>query len=89
MEKETKKKTKEESIKIIDNLIDDEKARMDKFSNAIKDLDDSVCPHVLEDLGYMHNDCVQAIARLERMKDSILNQGLGNEYAEAAFGIRY
>lgn len=89
MEKEQKKTTKEESIKIIDDLIEDEKARMDKFSKAIKDLDDSVCPHVLEDLGYMHNDCVQAIVRLERMKDSILNQGLGNEYAEAAFGIRY
>ena len=89
MEKESKKKTKEESIKIIDDLIEDEKSRMDKFSKAIKDLDDSVCPHVLEDLGYIHNESVQAIARLERMKDSILNQGLGNEYAEKAFGVYY
>lgn len=88
-EKETKKTNKEDQIKIIDDLIDDQKKTQDKINKAIKDLGDSVCPRILEDLGYQYSSIISNISRLEKMKDSILNQGLGNEYAEEAFGIRY
>lgn len=88
-EKETKKMTKEEQVKIIDDLIEDQKKIQEKYNKATKDLGDSVCPGVLEDLGYQMGDCVRKIADLERLKDRILKQGLGNEYAEEAFGIRY
>jgi len=86
---EKKKMTKEEQIKVIDDLIEGQKKLQDSYGKAIKDLDDSVCPSILEDLGYQMGECVRRIADLERMKDKILNQGLGNEYAEQAFGIRY
>lgn len=86
---EKKKMTKEDQIKIIDDLIDGQKKIQESYNKAIKDLDDSICPVILENLGYHLSECVRRIAELERAKDSILNQGLGNEYAEAAFGIRY
>lgn len=86
---EKKKMTKEEQIKIIDDLIDDQKKVQENINKAIKDLGDGVCPRILEDLGYQYSNVVRSISELEKMKDAILNQGLGNEYAEAAFGIRY
>ncbi len=86
---EKKKMTKEDQIKIIDDLIDGQKKIQDKYNKAINDLGDSVCPVILENLGYHISECVRRIADLERAKDSILNQGLGNEYAENAFGIHY
>ena len=86
---EKKKMTKEEQIKIIDNLIEDTKKLQESYNKAVKELGDSVCPSVLEDLGYQMSDIIRKIADLERAKDRVLNQGLGNEYAETAFGIRY
>lgn len=87
MEKETKKMTKEEQLKIINDLIDEYQKTQEQLNKAIKDLGDSVIPCVLEDLGYQLGDIVRKIAELERMKDKITNQGLGNEYAERAFGV--
>ncbi len=87
MEKENKKLTKEEQIKIIDDLIEGNKKVQEDINKAIKELGDNVPPHVLQDLGYMYGNTVDKQATLERMKDGILNQGLGNEYAEKAFGI--
>ena len=86
---EKKKMSKEEQIKIIDDLIDSHKKMQEEYNKSIKEFGDSVCPGVLEDLGYQMSECVRRIADLERIKDRILNQGLGNEYAETAFGIRY
>lgn len=86
---EKKKMTKEEQIKIIDDLIESQKKIQEQYNKAIKELDDSVCPRILEDLGYGYNNCIQKIADLERMKDSITNRGLGNDYANRAFGIDY
>ncbi len=86
---EKKKMSKEDQIKIIDDLIEGTKKLQDTYNKAIKDLGDSVCPSVIEDLGYQMSDVIRKIAELERAKDRILNQGLGNEYAEQAFGIRY
>lgn len=79
--------TKEEQLKVIDNLIEAHKDVQEKINKAIKDLGDSVVPCVLEDLGYQLSDTVRKIADLERAKDKISNHGLGNEYAERAFGI--
>ena len=85
MEKE--KMTKEEQVKIIDGLIENNKKCQEEVSKAIKELGDGIVPSVLADLGYMYSNYVDKTAQLERMKDAILNQGLGNEYAERAFGI--
>lgn len=87
MEEKKEKMSKEEQIKIIDGLIESNKKYRDDVNKAIKDLDDSVCPHILEDLGFQFERATHSIADLERMKDAILNQGLGNEYAERAFGV--
>ena len=84
---EKKKLSKEEQIKIIDDLIESNKKYQDGLNKAIKDLGDSVVPSVLEDLGYQLSNVIRNIAELERMKDRITNQGLGNEYAEKAFGV--
>lgn len=89
MEDKKEKMTKEEQIKIIDDLIDDIKKYQDNITKAIKDLGDSVHPRVLEDLGYMYSSLIEKQAKLECIKDLILNQGLGNEYAERAFGVIY
>jgi len=89
MEDKKEKMSKEEQLKVIDDLIESNKKYQEDLNKAIKDLGDSVVPCVLEDLGYQLSNVVRNIAELERMKDRITNQGLGNEYAEAAFGIRY
>lgn len=86
---EKKKMTKEEQVKFIDDLIESQKKVKESYNKAINELGDSICPGVLEELGFQMSDCVRKIADLERAKDRILNQGLGNEYAETAFGIRY
>ena len=87
MEEKKEKMSKEEQIKIIDNLIESNKKYQDEVNKAIKTLDDGVIPSILEDLGYQLSNVVRNIADLERMKDRIANHGLGNEYAERAFGV--
>ena len=76
--------TKEEQIKKIDKLIESTKGLAEDVTKTIKDLDDSVCPRILEDLGYMYSNLISRQSELEKMKDAILNQGLGNEYADKA-----
>ena len=87
MEDKKEKMSKEEQLKVVDSLIESNKKYQDDLNKAIKDLGDSVVPSVLEDLGYQLSNVIRNIAELERMKDRITNQGLGNEYAERAFGI--
>lgn len=86
---EKKKMTKEEQVKLIDDNIEEAKKLQEGINKAVKELDDSVCPRILEELGFQYSNIVRMISELEKMKDSILNQGLGNEYAERAFGINY
>lgn len=88
-EKEVKKISKEDQIKTIDDLIEAQKKLQDNYNKAIKELTNDVCPDVLVELGFEVADCIKGIANLKKIKDRILNQGLGNEYAEAAFGIHY
>jgi predicted butyrate kinase (DUF1464 family) len=86
---EKKKKSKEEQIKLIDDNIEEAKKLQEGINKAVKELDDSVCPRILEELGYQYSNVVRMISELEKMKDAILNQGLGNEYADKAFAIGY
>lgn len=86
MEKENKLEL-DEKINIIDKLIADEQEAIDEYNKAIDKLKGNVCPRVLEDLGFIYNDEVHHIAKLEEIKKKMQNQSLGDTYADEVFGM--
>lgn len=86
MEKENKLEL-DDKIKIIDKLIADEQEAIDEYNKAIDKLKGNVCPRVLEDLGFIYNDEVHHIAKLEEIKKKMQNNSLGDTYADEVFGM--
>lgn len=87
MENKEKEIDLEERIKILSELIDAEKKLSDSYNDAIQKLSSNLRPDMLEDLGFIYENKVRNLARLQAIKARLENRGLGDPYADEAFGI--
>ena len=83
MEKE--KMSMEDKVKVIDDLIEARKDLYDKYMKAIDKLGEEVPSCILSDL--THEAAYFLNEDLKRIKKQILEQSLGDEYADLAFGV--
>ena len=75
----------EDKVKVIDDLMEARKDLYDKYMKGIDKLRDEVPSNILSDL--THDAAYLLNEDLKRIKKQILEQSLGDEYADLAFGI--